>query len=79
MQDKVLKMALIGVGNMGKKYAQMIVSGEVLHMKLAAVVIRRDEQIAWGKTLVNVDGQPVEILNCFMQQNQTRLYLMRCL
>ena len=61
MQDKVLKMALIGVGNMGKKYAQMIVSGEVLHMKLAAVVIRRDEQIAWGKTLVNVDGQPVEI------------------
>ena len=49
MQDKVLKMALIGVGNMGKKYAQMIVSGEVLHMKLAAVVIRRDEQIAWGK------------------------------
>ena len=35
MQDKVLKMALIGVGNMGKKYAQMIVSGEVLHMKLA--------------------------------------------
>ena len=26
MQDKVLKMALIGVGNMGKKYAQMIVS-----------------------------------------------------
>lgn len=61
MQDKVLKMALIGVGNMGKKYAQMIVSGEVLHMKLAAVVIRRDEQVAWGKTLVNVDGQPVEI------------------
>ena len=29
MQDKVLKMALIGVGNKGKKYAQMIVSGEV--------------------------------------------------
>ena len=49
MQDKVLKMALIGVGNMGKKYAQMIVSGEVLHMKLAAVVIRRDEQISMGK------------------------------
>ena len=24
MQDKVLKMALIGVGNMGKKYAQMM-------------------------------------------------------
>ena len=40
MQDKVLKMALIGVGNMGKKYAQMIVSGEVLHMK-QAVCLRR--------------------------------------
>ena len=43
MQNKILRVALIGVGNMGKKYAQMIVSGEVANMKLTAVVIRRDE------------------------------------
>ena len=27
MSDKILRAALIGVGNMGKKYVQMIVSG----------------------------------------------------
>ena len=43
MSDKILRAALIGVGNMGKKYVQMIVSGEVSNIKLTAVVIRRDE------------------------------------
>ena len=56
MQNKILRVALIGVGNMGKKYAQMIVSGEVANMKLTAVVIRRDELMEWGEALVNVDG-----------------------
>ena len=41
MAEKVLKMALIGVGNMGKKYAEMITSGRVSGMKLTAIVIRR--------------------------------------
>ena len=48
MQNKILRVALIGVGNMGKKYAQMIVSGEVANMKLTAVVIRRDELMEYG-------------------------------
>ncbi len=61
MQNKILRAALIGVGNMGKKYAQMIVSGEVSNMKLTAVVIRRDELMAWGKSLVNTDGESVKI------------------
>ena len=47
MQNKILRVALIGVGNMGKKYAQMIVSGEVVNMKLTAVVIRRDELMGY--------------------------------
>ena len=61
MQNKILRVALIGVGNMGKKYAQMIVSGEVANMKLTAVVIRRDELMEWGEALVNVDGGHVRI------------------
>ena len=56
MSDKILRAALIGVGNMGKKYVQMIVSGEVSNIKLTAVVIRRDELMEWGETLVNTDG-----------------------
>ena len=61
MQNKILRVALIGVGNMGKKYAHMIVSGEVANMKLTAVVIRRDELMEWGEALVNVDGEHVRI------------------
>ena len=61
MQNKVLRTALIGVGNMGKKYAGMITSGEVSNMKLTAVVIRKDELLDWGKSLVNVDGEHVRI------------------
>ena len=53
MQNNILKTALIGVGNMGRKYAEMITAGEVPHMKLTAVVIRRDELMEWGKSLVN--------------------------
>mgnify|MGYP001033513131 CR=1 FL=1 len=44
---------------MGKKYVQMIVSGEVSNIKLTAVVIRRDELMEWGETLVNTDGEYV--------------------
>lgn len=61
MQNKVLRAALIGVGNMGKKYAGMIASGEVCNMKLTAVVIRKDELLDWGESLVNVDGEHVRI------------------
>ena len=62
MSDKILRAALIGVGNMGKKYVQMIVSGEVSNIKLTAVVIRRDELMEWGEALVNVDGGHVHHL-----------------
>lgn len=39
MTNKILNAALIGVGNMGKKYVDMIVSGKVSNMKLTAIVI----------------------------------------
>ena len=61
MTNKILNAALIGVGNMGKKYVDMIVSGKVSNMRLTAIVIRRDELMEWGKSLVNIDGQPVKI------------------
>ncbi len=51
-----VRTVLIGVGVMGKKYAEMITKGEVPNMTLTAVVIRRPEQQEWGKQLVNVDG-----------------------
>lgn len=51
-----LRTALIGVGVMGKKYAEMITAGEVEDMSLAAVVIRRQEMQEWGKSLTNADG-----------------------
>ena len=50
MECRDLRIALIGVGNMGNKYAAMITSGEVPHMKLSAVVIRKDELMEWGRT-----------------------------
>ena len=61
MQKELLKVALIGVGSVGKKYARMITAGEVPHMKLSAVVIRRDELIEWGESLVNADGDNARI------------------
>ena len=54
MQKELLKVALIGVGSVGKKYARMITAGEVPHMKLSAVVIRRDELIAVSYTHLDV-------------------------
>ena len=61
MQKELLKVALIGVGSVGKKYARMITAGEVPNMKLSAVVIRRDELIEWGESLVNTDGDNARI------------------
>jgi predicted dehydrogenase len=54
MQPK-LKTAIIGVGVMGKKYAEMISSGQVENMALTAVVVRRDELLPWAKSL---NGNP---------------------
>ena len=39
MTDKI-RVALVGVGVMGSKYADMIVSGEVQNMVLTGVVAR---------------------------------------
>lgn len=61
MQKELLKVALIGVGSVGKKYARMITAGEVPNMKLSAVVIRRNELIEWGESLVNTDGDNARI------------------
>lgn len=70
MQKELLKVALIGVGSVGKKYARMITAGEVPHMKLSAVVIRRDELIEWGESLVNTDGDNAR--NSGVQKNYLR-------
>lgn len=55
MADKV-RAALIGVGAMGKKYAEMIVGGKVPDMVLTAVVARRPETREWAEKLSGADG-----------------------
>lgn len=55
MENKV-RAALIGVGVMGKKYAEMIVQGKVQGMVLTAVVARRPEIREWAEKLLNTDG-----------------------
>lgn len=52
----MVRAALIGVGVMGKKYAEMIVQGKVQGMVLTAVVARRPEIREWAEKLLNTDG-----------------------
>lgn len=52
----MVRVALIGVGVMGKKYAEMIVGGKVPDMVLTAVVARRPEVVEWAMNLENTDG-----------------------
>ena len=56
-----LRIALIGVGVMGKKYAEMIVGGEVNNMVLSAVVARRENMQEWANSLINTDGLKPEV------------------
>lgn len=46
---KKLKIAVIGIGQIGKKYAYMIEKEEVPHMELAAVCCRSEENKEWAK------------------------------
>lgn len=53
--DKI-RVALVGVGVMGSKYAAMIMSGEVKNMVLAGVVARNPKAREWAASLVNAEG-----------------------
>ena len=55
MTDKI-RVALVGVGVMGSKYADMIVSGEVKTMVLAGVVARNSKAQEWATNLANAEG-----------------------
>lgn len=55
MTDKI-RVALVGVGVMGSKYADMIVSGEVKNMVLTGVVARNLKAQEWAAILVNAEG-----------------------
>ncbi|MBR6401336.1 MAG: Gfo/Idh/MocA family oxidoreductase [Firmicutes bacterium] len=45
----MVKIAIIGTGNMGRKYADMIYGGQAAGTQLTAMVCRSDEALAWGK------------------------------
>ena len=46
---KKVRMALAGLGSMGKQYAKMIDGGEIPGMELSAVCVRRKESGDWGE------------------------------
>lgn len=59
MAEKI-RMALVGIGVMGKKYAQMILSGQVSNMILTGVVARNDAAREWINALMNqYEAKPV--------------------
>ena len=80
MQKELLKVALIGVGSVGKKYARMITAGEVPHMKLSAVVIRRDELLNGANHLlilmVIMQGYSGVQKNYLRQENHVMMQLL---
>lgn len=61
--ERKVRVALIGIGVMGKKYAEMITGGEVESMVLSAVVVRRTEMLPWAEALENTDGLKPAIYN----------------
>ncbi|MBR1444914.1 MAG: Gfo/Idh/MocA family oxidoreductase, partial [Firmicutes bacterium] len=50
---KEIRTALIGTGSMGKKYAKMLADGEVVGMKLSAMVCKSESSFEWGKTFAD--------------------------
>lgn len=46
---KVVRMAVIGIGSMGKKYALMLNEGKISNMTLVAVVCRSDSNKNWAR------------------------------
>ena len=58
-----IRVALIGAGSMGKKYAQFIAAGKVERMELTAVVARNSETKKWAESLMNENGVKPFIYN----------------
>lgn len=60
MTEKI-RVVLAGVGAMGKKYAQMILSGQVSNMVLTGVVARNDAAREWANSLCEQYGTTLNI------------------
>ena len=54
---KNIRCAVIGIGNMGSKYAVMLDRGEIEGLSLAAVCCRSDERAAWARANLSADVQ----------------------
>jgi len=50
-----IKLAIIGLGNMGRKYAQDIISKKVSGIKLVAICARNPEQVNWIHQNIGTD------------------------
>ena len=45
----MIRTAIIGTGNMGRQYADMIYNSTAGRLTLTAMVCRSDEAFSWGK------------------------------
>jgi len=54
-ENNIVRMAIIGVGNMGMKYATMINDGKVQRMVLTAVCARSEDSKKWVRENLNED------------------------
>ena len=49
MSEKIVKIGIIGIGNMGSSHAQRIANGDIQGMKLVAVADRKEKRREWAK------------------------------
>ena len=49
MSEEIVKIGIIGIGNMGSSHAQRIANGDIQGMKLVAVADRKEKRRAWAK------------------------------
>ena len=49
MSEEIVKIGIIGIGNMGSSHAQRIANGDIQGMKLVAVADRKENRREWAK------------------------------
>ena len=49
MSEEIVKIGIIGIGNMGSSHAQRIANGDIQGMKLVAVADRKEKRREWAK------------------------------
>ena len=56
-----VRCAIIGIGSMGKKYAEMIGAGKIKGLTLTSVVCRSDANAGWARDNLPSRKLPIAI------------------